>query len=146
MVARAAGVRGREVRGERRILAGEFFVKTLRALHQAYGDALGINKAAPTPVPVILTEPLRALADAIGGYALQLLAVARHDPDKREAVLLALSPIDDFRASTGRRVVADDDEGEDEEQDEPIDHSADEDDVVAPIPAPTVVVPLAPVA
>jgi hypothetical protein len=88
-------------------LVGDHFMKMLRAAHQAYGDALGINKAAPPSAAILLGEPLRALADAITGYALQLVALARHDPDKREAILLALSPIDEFRTSLGRRVVSD---------------------------------------
>jgi hypothetical protein len=67
---------------------------------------------------VLLSEPLRALADAIIGYALQLVALARHEPDKRDAIVRALSPIDEFRASLGRRVVSDVDD-EDAANDDP---------------------------
>jgi hypothetical protein len=99
-------------------LVGDHFVKMLRAAHQAYGDALGINMAAPQAVAVLLSEPLRALADAITGYALQLVALARHEPEKRDAIVRALSPIDEFRASLGRRVVSDVDD-EDAANDDP---------------------------
>lgn len=122
-------------------LVGENFLATLRTSHQALGDALGISKTVLPSVPVLLTEPLRALADAIGGYALQLLAVARDNPDKRNEVIVALSPIDEFRASVGRRVVAND--VDEEAEDDDVDES---DDVVIPLPVPTPPVVLAPVA
>lgn len=92
-------------------LIGEEFLADLRATHLAYGDALGVNKASPEVAQtVVVADHLRALVDAISGYALQLLAVARHDPEKRGAVISALAPIEDFRMAAGRRVVADDEE------------------------------------
>lgn len=91
-------------------LVGARFLAALRASHQAHGDALGINKASLPAAPVFVAEELRVLTDAISGYALQLLALARHDPEKRDAVVVALSPIDEFRAAAGRRVVAEEDE------------------------------------
>jgi hypothetical protein len=98
-------------------LVGEEFVADLRAIHEAYGDALGINKASPeVPQTVIVADHLRALVDAISGYALQLVAVARHDPDKRAAVISALAPIETFRLAAGRRIVADDEEEREEEE------------------------------
>lgn len=100
-------------------LVGDHFVKMLRTAHQAYGDALGINKATPDAVAVLLTEPLRALADAIIGYALQLVALARHEPEKHAAIVRALAPIDEFRASLGRRVVTDPDDDDDVANDGP---------------------------
>ena len=75
------------------VLVGEYFVALLRDAHRALGDALGITKASTPVVTVLLTEPLRALADAIGDYALQLLAVARDDPEMRDEIVIALSPI-----------------------------------------------------
>lgn len=85
-------------------LVGKRFLVELRAAQAAYGDALGINKASAQPVPTIaVTDELRGLMDTISRYALQLLALASHDADKQEAVAFALAPIDDFRASLGRR-------------------------------------------
>jgi hypothetical protein len=129
-------------------LVGENFVATLRSAHQALGDALGISKTVLPSVPVLLTEPLRALGDAICRYALQLLAIASDNPDKRDEILVALSPIDEFRASTGRRITSQDD---DEEEDEEEDQDDDVDDiasapVVTPLPVTPAPVVLAPVA
>lgn len=121
-------------------LIGDRFLPLLRATHQAYGDALGISKAVPLPaVAVLVVEPLRALTEAIGRYALQLVALAHNDPEKHDAVVAALSPIDDFRAQAGRRVSGDDDEEEDDVEDDVVD------ELVSPVPANTPVV-LAPVA
>lgn len=73
-----------------------------------------------------------------------LLAVARDNPDKRDEVLVALTPIDEVRASTGRRIVADDD---DDQEQEDIDVEDDVSDaVVTPLPVPLPPVVLAPVA
>jgi hypothetical protein len=105
-------------------LVGSRFVAALRATHQAHGDALGINKVSMPATPVFIVDELRELADAISGYALQLLALARHDPEKREAVAIALSPIDDFRAAAGRRVVTDEDDEDDEDDAEVLDPNA----------------------
>jgi hypothetical protein len=92
-------------------LAGDRFLAALRAAHEAFGDALGINKASPLPAaPVVVVELLRALTDAISRYALQLVALAHDDPEKRDAIALALAPIDEFRSVAGRRAVADEDE------------------------------------
>lgn len=92
-------------------LVGERFLAILRASHQAYGDALGISKAtAPPAARVLVVEELRVLTDAISAYALQLLALAGDDPKRHAAVVSALAPIDDLRASAIRRVVLDDDD------------------------------------
>jgi hypothetical protein len=123
-------------------LIGVWFVAELRATQEAYGDALGINEGSPLPAaPVFIVEPLRVLADAISGYALQMLALARHDPQRREALLAALAPIEEFRASAGRRISA-----ADEEDVEDVDVDVDTPAViVTPQPTTTPVV-LAPVA
>jgi hypothetical protein len=85
-------------------LVGDRFLPALRAAHEAYGDALGITKASPVPAaPVVVVDLLRALVDAISSYALQLVALASHVPDKHDAIALALAPIDDFRTAAGRR-------------------------------------------
>jgi hypothetical protein len=93
------------------VLVGKRFLAELRATQRAYGDALGIKKASAQPAPTVLvSDHLRALMEAISRYALQLLAYASHEPNKREAIVFALAPIDDFRAAVGRRVDADDEE------------------------------------
>jgi hypothetical protein len=46
-------------------LFGEDFVERLQTAHEAFGDALGVTKKAQRPVAIVLTEPLRKLADAI---------------------------------------------------------------------------------
>ena len=100
-------------------LVGEGFLATLRAAHEACGNALGMNEDLPVPAtPVVIVEPLRVLADAIVGYALQLLALARHDPEKQDAIAIALAPIDEFRTAAGRRVGEDDDDESEEEEPE----------------------------
>jgi hypothetical protein len=92
-------------------LVGDRFVAALRADHEAYGDAFGLTKLSPLPAePVVVVELLRKLVEAISRYALQLLAAADHDPDKREAIAFALFPIEEFRAAASRRVTDDDDE------------------------------------
>lgn len=88
-------------------LVGPRFLAVLRASHRAYGDALGISKAVPLrAAPVLVADELRALVDAIRGYALQLLALAESDAAQHRAVVRALTPIDELRASIGRRVVS----------------------------------------
>lgn len=130
-------------------LVGDHFLGVLRMAYQVAGDALGVNKAAVPVVPVLVVEPLRALTEAISGYALQLLALARLDPDKREAVIFALSPIDEFRASVGRRLsngAANDGEEEEEpEQDTDVDDIASA-PIATPVPVTPAPVVLAPVA
>lgn len=72
----------------------------------------------PLPaVAVLVIEPMRALTDAIGRYTLQLIALAHNDPEKHDAVVGALSPIDEFRAQAGRR-ASDDDDGEEDVEDD----------------------------
>lgn len=124
-------------------LVGDDFLVSLRAAYQAAGDALGVNKPIVPSAPVFVAEPLRVLIDAITGYALQLLAVARLDPEKRDAVLFALGPIDEYRASV-RRSIARDDESIDQDEGEEENDVAD-DAVVTPLPTPAPIA-LAPVA
>jgi hypothetical protein len=84
-------------------LVGEYFVALLRAAHRAVGDALGVTKTTTPVVLVLVTESLRALADAVGDYALQMLAAARDDAEMRDEVLIALAPIVEFREAVARR-------------------------------------------
>lgn len=99
-------------------LVGPRFVAALRATHQAFGDELGVSKPSLPVTPVFVVEQLRALTEAISDYALQWLALGRHDPEKREAVAIALSPIDEFRAAAARRVASDEDEEEEDDEGE----------------------------
>jgi hypothetical protein len=118
-------------------MVGDDFMEALHAAHERFGDALGVTKKNQRPVAIVLTEPLRKLADAITIYALQMLALAYHDPDKWESVADALSPIDEFRAAANRRITS----GEDEvDEDEDEDEDDEDDDIVAePVVTPPVV-------
>ncbi|HWB75744.1 MAG TPA: hypothetical protein VG755_12340 [Nannocystaceae bacterium] len=87
-------------------LVGAGFVEALRATHRAYGEALGIIKTTPVLSPIQLAERLRALVDAMSDYALQLIALARHDAAIRETVDVALAPIDEFRVAAARHAAA----------------------------------------
>ena len=60
---------------------------------------------AETPTPsVSIVEPLRALADAISAYVIQVLAFAGLDPAKNTAAAQhALEPIDRLRRAAARR-------------------------------------------
>lgn len=90
-------------------------MEALHAVHESFGDALGTNKKANRPVAIILTAPLRKLADAITIYAVQMPGFAYRDPEKVAAVADALSPIDEFRAAANRRITsADEDAGRDD--------------------------------
>ena len=95
----------------------------------------------PLPaVAILVVEPLRALTEAIGRYALQLVVLAHNDPEKHDAVVGALSPIDEFRAQAGRRVSSDDDDDEEDDVEDDV-----VDTLVSPVPANAPVL-LAPVA
>lgn len=97
-------------------LVGVHFLEQLSATHQAYGDALGINKAIGVPVPAVLVnDQRRALAAAIRRYALRLVLHADDDPQQQDAVAFALAQIDEFRAAANRRSVANEDEDDDED-------------------------------
>lgn len=99
-------------------LVGAHFLERLSATHQAYGDALGINKATAGPMPAVLVnDQRRALAGAIRRYALRLVLHADDDPQQQDAVAFALAPIDEFRAAASRRAVANDDEDDGSEDD-----------------------------
>jgi hypothetical protein len=130
-------------------MVGDDFVEALHAAHESFGDALGVTKKSQRPVAIVLTEPLRKLADAITIYALQMLALAYHDPDKWESVTDALSPIDEFRAAANRRITSGEDEVDEDEEEGETDAV---DDIVAePVVTPPVVttppvIALAPVA
>jgi hypothetical protein len=94
-----------DLRAELDRLVGEVFLDELRLAHVAYGEALGITKPTPVPAPAVsLVEPLRALADAITAYVVQVLAFAGLDPDSHTAAARrALEPIDRFRRAAARR-------------------------------------------
>jgi hypothetical protein len=129
-------------------LVGADFVEALEEVHERFGDAIGATKRVNRRVVVALTEPLRKLADAITVYAVQLLGLAYHDPDKQQAVADALSPIDEFRAAANRRVTSGDDEveEEDDQSDVEVDDIVAEPVVAPPVVTPPPVIALAPVA
>lgn len=86
-------------------LVGEVFMDELLAAHAAYGDALGITKAtsgAAKSAP-LLDEPLRALAQSVVAYSLQIVAFAALKPENVEPARQALRPIDEYRAAVSRR-------------------------------------------
>ena len=88
-------------------LVGDFVVAELRAAHAEYGRVLGITAAkAPETTTPALTEPLRAVTQAIAAYALQVVAAGQSDPELMPAVRKALRPIDDIRAAQARRAAA----------------------------------------
>jgi hypothetical protein len=77
-------------------LGGAAFLADLRATHAAYGEALGITKAAEVAPHEAerLKDALTALADALRGYVLQASAMARKsDPTSRALVERLLLPI-----------------------------------------------------
>lgn len=94
-----------DLREELDRLVGDVFLDELLAAHEAYGEALGITKPAEAPTPSIsIVEPLRALADAISAYVIQVLAFAGLDPAKNTAAAHhALDPIDRLRRAAARR-------------------------------------------
>lgn len=84
-------------------LAGKEFLAALRDAHAAYGEALGITKAAPfVEAAPAVNAPLRALTEAIGAYNVQVLAYADHDDGARTAARRALEPVDKFRQAQVR--------------------------------------------
>ncbi|MEX1368096.1 MAG: hypothetical protein AB1Z98_33515 [Nannocystaceae bacterium] len=118
-------------------LVSPWFVTELVEAHAAYGEALGITTAQEPASRVSMIEPLRALTQAIGDYALQVVAYARVNPEHGEAAQRALAPIDMFReaASRSRRT-----NGADAEDDAEV--PAVDDDFVLPEGAPAPDAPL----
>lgn len=82
-------------------LAGERFVAAVQTAHGEYSRKLA--KSGPAEVrgrKVDLRDSLRALHEAISGYALQVLAtVDETKPETIEAARTALKPLDDERAA-----------------------------------------------
>jgi hypothetical protein len=77
-------------------LGGAAFLTDLRATHAAYGEALGITKAAEVAPDDVerLGDALTALIDALRGYVLQASAMARKaDPASGALVDRLLLPI-----------------------------------------------------
>ena len=73
----------------------------------AYGDALGITKAAAAqPTAASLMEPLRTAQRAVAAYLLQVAAAAAHDEAFEPIAKRALAPVDDTRIAASRRRAA----------------------------------------
>jgi hypothetical protein len=88
-------------------LAGAAFWKQIEALHQRYGEVLGITKSKePAPEPAKLLEPLRTAQRAIGNYVLQVAAGAAHDASFVAQATRALAPVDAVRGASARRTSA----------------------------------------
>lgn len=88
-------------------LCGPMFLAEVERTHKAYGEMLGIGTPKPTLAPVpSLSEPLRSVNQAIGAYALQLVAL-HQSPDSsgtlRAQIRAALRPLDDLREAQLRR-------------------------------------------
>lgn len=88
-------------------VAGPDFLTEVRAAHAAYGEVLGITKAHTVPEDVAaLLEPLRALVQAIGDYAIQIVAsVDRDDAASIKVAKNALLPMDRYREGAARRAA-----------------------------------------
>lgn len=85
-------------------LVGKVFMTELAEAHADYGVVLGITEASEDEAPkVSMTEPLRAMLQALSDYALQVLAFAKLDPKHLEKAQRALAPIDAFREAASRR-------------------------------------------
>ncbi len=97
-------------------IAGPAFLVEVRRAHELYGKALGITAALETPDEANLATPLRALQDAVVGYALKVIATADDDdPSSMAMVRAALAPLDAHRMAQARRAV---------EPDKPVDPHA----------------------
>jgi len=108
-----------DLREELDRLVGENFIDQLLTAHQTYGEVLGIGTAGqPSPSPVSLNAPLRALAQAVTNYALQVLAFGNSDPDNIAAARRALEPIDRLRRAVARRRAGRRNASEEEELDD----------------------------
>lgn len=92
-------------------LAGPAFLAEVRRCHAMYGDAIGISKPRERRAPVPLSEPLRAMAQALIALCAQLIALYYEgDAQQQSEVRIALRPIDDFRAAALRRARGSDGE------------------------------------
>jgi hypothetical protein len=87
-------------------IAGAEFLKEVKKTHEVYGKVLGVTQAEELPLDIRLTDPLRAVGQAIVDYALQLLAHASADASAAASVRKALKPIDDQRAASARRAAS----------------------------------------
>ncbi len=94
------------VEDELRELCGDVVVDALKAAHDNYGRALGITTAKDAaPKAPKIVDQLRALQKAVSDYAIQLVAVAKDDPELGTTVLACLSPIDELRAADASRAT-----------------------------------------
>lgn len=86
-------------------LIGASFLAEIRRTHELYGKAIGTTGSRPTTDPAPLLPDIRALQKAMVKYASQLVALYL-DSEKetvKRAVLQALAPFDEHRASAGKR-------------------------------------------
>lgn len=86
-------------------LIGASFLAEIRRTHELYGKAIGTTESRPTTDPAPLLPDIRALQKAMVKYASQLVALYLDSEQEtvKRAVLQALAPFDEHRASAGKR-------------------------------------------
>lgn len=96
-------VRAEGLRADLARLVGEVFVARVEVTHAALGRALGLDgkAASPEAAPSVdLLAGIRRVQQAVGGYALQLLAAYETaSNDLAGGIRRGLEPIDEFRAA-----------------------------------------------
>lgn len=103
---RIATVAERGLRKDIERLAGAPYWSHIEALHQLYGDTLGITKNKDNPPPAAgLLDPLRTAQRSIANYLLQVAAAASQDEAFVEPAKRALAPVDATREATARRAA-----------------------------------------
>lgn len=85
-------------------LAGEPFLKEVRAAHAAYKKIIDGGPKGATNPEVNIQDALQRLSSEIGDYALHVISTADEaKPETIEAAMEALKPIDDLRAEMAKK-------------------------------------------
>lgn len=85
-------------------LAGDDFLKAIREVHAAYGEALGVTKAKIAPAPKKVRAALDAVLKALRSYVLKVAAVADEDePKSVELVARLLQPVTSWESRQAPR-------------------------------------------
>lgn len=89
-------------------LAGREFLLEVRQAQERYGEVLAVAKPDGATRAANLADPLRTLARAVSGYAIQVIAMADGTRATTTLIREVLRPIDDHRAAlSSRRGAAD---------------------------------------